>query len=70
VNYRTSMLVFTVATSLVEMNSTARLSPPAFIRVRSAAKTVHSILSFEMWMPLRPALAGLLPAIQQASDLP
>jgi hypothetical protein len=64
------MRAFTVAASFDEMNSTARLSPPAFIPAQSAAKTVHSILSFEMWMPLRPALAGLLPAIQQASDLP
>jgi hypothetical protein len=46
VNYRTSMLVFTVATSLVEMNSTARRSPPDFIPAQSAAKTARSISSF------------------------
>ena len=60
------MLVFTVATSFVEMNSTARLSPPAFIPAQSAAMMDRSISSFEKWMPPRLAQAILAPAVQQA----
>ena len=66
-NYRTFMLVFTVATSLVEMNSTARLSPPAFIPAQSAAMMDRSISSFETWMPPRLAQTIPLPAVQQAN---
>jgi hypothetical protein len=36
--YRNFMRAFTVAASIVEMNSTARLSPPVFIPAQSAAK--------------------------------
>ena len=66
-NYRTFMLVFTVATSLVEMNSTARLSPPAFIPAQSAAMMDRSILSFATWMPPRPTQTTPLPEVQQAN---
>jgi len=66
-NYRTFMHVFTVAASLVEMNSTARLSPPAFIPAQSAAMMVRSISSFETWMPPQLAQATPLPAVQQAN---
>jgi hypothetical protein len=37
-DYRNFMRAFTVAASIVEMNSTARLSPPVFIPAQSAAK--------------------------------
>ncbi len=66
-NYRTFMLVFTVATSLVEMNSTARLSPPAFIPAQSAALMGRSISSFGTWMPPRLEQTTPLPAVQQAN---
>jgi hypothetical protein len=56
-NYRNFMRAFTVATSLVEVNSTARLLPPAFIPVQSAAMMGRSISSFETWMPPRLAQA-------------
>jgi hypothetical protein len=36
-DYRNFMRAFTVAASIVEMNSTARLSPPVFILAQSAA---------------------------------
>ena len=62
-NYHTFMPVFTVATSLVEMNSTARLSPPAFIPALSAALMGRSISSFRTLMLPRPAQALLLPAV-------
>jgi len=68
-NYRTFMLVFTVATSRVEMNSTARPSPPAFIHARSVAWTAHSISSFVTRMQPRAALAFPFPAVQQADEL-
>jgi hypothetical protein len=63
------MLVFTVETSLVEMNSTARLSPPAFIPAQSAAKTARSISLFVTRMQSRAALAVPFPAVQQANEL-
>jgi len=66
-NCRTFMLVFTVATSRVEMNSTPRLSPPAFIPAQSAAMMARSISSFETWMPPRLAQTTPLPAVQQAN---
>lgn len=69
-NYRTFMLVFTVATSLVEMNSTARLSPPAFILAQSAAKTARSISSFATEIPLRPVQTIPLQDVQQGRELP
>jgi hypothetical protein len=63
------MLVFTVAASLVEMNSTARLSPLAFIRARNAVKTARSTSSFETWMQPRLAQKILGPVVQQASEV-
>jgi len=66
-NCRTFMRAFIVAASLVEMNSTVRLSPPAFIPAQSAAMMDRSISSFETWMPPRLAQMHSLPAVQQAN---